>query len=641
MATYFIDYLGGNNANDGLSFANRKKTLTNLAATAGAGDTVRVMQSPAPTSIGSATWANTSKTVTVASGLTANIDLCESAWTPAANVTATAVAQKQGTNGVNLAIAAAFATGIVARKIISATDFSAYQQVSFWFRTTLAFAAGVFELRLCSDTAGTVTVNTIAIPAVSTVNLYTPITVDTGGALGASIQSVALYALSDPGTITVRFDNILACKASSSADSITLTSLLGKNVTGETWHAIQSINGTTVLLDNGPNELATAGRGYAGVSETVTTYKRETHFTAISATSDIQILGSGVVGNPLTISGGWDSTNMTSQTGETWISMHNGAANGPTFTSITNVNISKFNVVRASQSPFMNGACSLVNFTDCSFNNSDASAFTVDTVYGCSFTRVFLNNNDGTNIIGGANWTMSDVVFNNNTQGLTTSIRNSTIRTMKAKNNTNAGISCDFCEEFTIYDLSTSDNATGITLLSNIKLINWNASEVTEVNPTGAFTNFRAFSHNHDGSQDNHKIFTDGGQIVYDTGANKPTGFPGAWKFSPTSSNRSVSYPLDLQAGLIACEANQQITLSVKVMRNNTGITAKLFVRGGQVAGIPNDVSATASGSANVYETLTISFTPTVKSVVAVEYHTYGGTTFSAWFSKIYNIQIG
>ena len=58
MATYYIDFDGGNDASAGTSFATRWKTIT-LGATAvriAPGDEIRIMASPDPTSIGSATW---------------------------------------------------------------------------------------------------------------------------------------------------------------------------------------------------------------------------------------------------------------------------------------------------------------------------------------------------------------------------------------------------------------------------------------------------------------------------------------------------------------------------------------------------------------------------------------------------------
>lgn len=48
MATFYIDPEGGNDSNDGTTFANRKKnTLPTLAA----GDTLRMIASPDPVSI--------------------------------------------------------------------------------------------------------------------------------------------------------------------------------------------------------------------------------------------------------------------------------------------------------------------------------------------------------------------------------------------------------------------------------------------------------------------------------------------------------------------------------------------------------------------------------------------------------------
>ena len=58
MATFYLDFDGGNDANNGTTFALRWKTfsLGASAARIGPGDTIRIMASPAPTSIGNATW---------------------------------------------------------------------------------------------------------------------------------------------------------------------------------------------------------------------------------------------------------------------------------------------------------------------------------------------------------------------------------------------------------------------------------------------------------------------------------------------------------------------------------------------------------------------------------------------------------
>ena len=53
MTTYYLDPENGNDSNNGTSFANRKLTLTSIKASLAAGDTVRVIGSPNPTSLGS------------------------------------------------------------------------------------------------------------------------------------------------------------------------------------------------------------------------------------------------------------------------------------------------------------------------------------------------------------------------------------------------------------------------------------------------------------------------------------------------------------------------------------------------------------------------------------------------------------
>lgn len=327
MTTFFLDFEGGNDANAGTSFALRWKTLTTgaTAARTAPGDTIRMMGSPAPTSLGqNATWTDGSDTVTLTSAVTADIDAAASAWTASANVTAAvdATNYKEGAQSVSLAIAAGFTTGLVGYKATGALNLAAYQQISFWIRSTGAHAAGVFQLKLCSDVAGATPVNTVDIPALSG-NGWFRVTVDTAGNLGASIQSVALYAVSDPATVTVLIDNIIACKASASADSLTLDSLISpQSANDEPWYCINSIRGTTIKLGNYIAATGgTNGKYYGESSPSATvqlTYKRE----AIKLTSAVtQYVGqeSGTIGNEIAYVGGYNRTDMSTQDGVTWV----------------------------------------------------------------------------------------------------------------------------------------------------------------------------------------------------------------------------------------------------------------------------------------------------------------------------------
>ena len=255
-----------------------------------------------------------------------------SAWTALSNVTTSfnTTDFKEHDEADSIAIAAGFTTGRAAYRATPSTlNLSGYQQVSFWIRQTTGNigAAGAVDLRLCSDNAGVTAVNIISIPSLGVTGRWMPVTVDLGINLGSAINSIALYVNTDNGAQTFLLNNIIACKASSANDSLTLTSLIGKNTTGETFWGIQSINGTRVMLDSDTNTTPTSTslRGYYGTSETVTTYKRETIKLGPSASTQ-NFNKNGTDGSPITFSGGWDRTNMSTQNLETWLDGVNGAS---------------------------------------------------------------------------------------------------------------------------------------------------------------------------------------------------------------------------------------------------------------------------------------------------------------------------
>lgn len=433
MATYYLDYEGGNDSNDGLSFANRWKTMTSGATPLriAPGDTIRIMGSPAPTSLGiGATWTGekmrSTGTITGATNATPIVcTLSGHGYTTGDTVVISGAVGNTAANGVwevnvltsstfqlvgstgngtwssggtirkinnrvvrlnsaltqniasvgvgstgslrdpwisndavnisitrptspvkehyfsdQIAIGAGYVTGTAAYYTLPTTlDLSPYQQVSFWIYQSAGTvgAAGACSLVLCSDTVGAVGVNTINIPQLGRTAYWHPITVNVGAALSSSVSSIAFKVNTDNGAQTFLLNNIIACKAASSPDSLTLTSLIGKNTTGETWYGIQSINGTRVILDDRVNSTPTdAMAGYfpmtgVGITENVTTYKRETIKTvyATSVSTLVQsITDSGTAGNLIRYEGGWDRTDMSTQTLETWFDGSNGNGYG-------------------------------------------------------------------------------------------------------------------------------------------------------------------------------------------------------------------------------------------------------------------------------------------------------------------------
>lgn len=436
MAIFYVDFEGGNDANDGLSFANRWKTIATGASAAriAPGDTIRIMASPDPTSLGingtwtsepqqlavapasstnatpivitrnnhglvtgdtvvitghtvntnaNGTWTVTNLTsntfsldgsvgngvggatgtirkitnsiVTLASELNQTLACTgyRTVWVASSNVTATLLTTdfKEHNQSDSIAIAAGFTTGLAAYKAIGSTlDLSGYQQVSFWIKQTAGTLAtnGQITLRLCSDTAGVTTVDTINVPAISILNVWNCFTVDLATNLGSAIQSIALYVATDLGAQTFLINNIIACKASSADDSLCLQSLIGKN--DGYWFPIMSIVGTRVMLGQPfpilPNSAVLGG--YYGVSETVTTYKREPislgQSAAATASSNL-VNDNGTSGNPIIYSGGWNRTDMSTQVSKTYYSVNNGTGNGLSATNRAFITFEKMGLI--------------------------------------------------------------------------------------------------------------------------------------------------------------------------------------------------------------------------------------------------------------------------------------------------------
>jgi hypothetical protein len=459
MSTFYINPAAGNDANDGLSFANAWKTITSgaTALRINPGDEIRIMESPAPTLVGTALWTNefntrsgnitgatnttpiqitcanhgcanndyvvitnvlgntnangiwqitnvstntfylvgstgnsnyinygsfknlNSNIVKLTSAATKDIVLTDNVgtvssnganWTASANVTSTINTTGWMPTRVSLAIGAGFTTGKAAYKTIPSTDFSAYQQISLQFSQTSGtlLAAGDVKICLCSDTLGAVIVDQFLVPAqpyLNTINI--PITINKGSALGSAIQSIALYVVNDTGAITVLMSDIIAVKSTSSADNLSLTSMIGKN-NDEYFLPILGIKNNIVFLFNGYawTSLVTSYTSYYGTTETVNTYKIEP-FYVLGALGDAgaNINNSGTTGNYITFSGGWNRTNMSTQTSSTYFSGQGGLnANGIGVISKNYIDISKINLSKYSS------GYSIDDSTYCNFYDS-------------------------------------------------------------------------------------------------------------------------------------------------------------------------------------------------------------------------------------------------------------------------------
>jgi hypothetical protein len=734
MATFYLDFENGNDANSGTTFANRWKTITNgaTAARIAPGDEIRIMASPSPTSLGqngvwtsqalrgtqsinsstnatpisitrtshgystgdtvvitghsvntnaNGTWeitvtgANTftldgsvgngtgagtgtvrlrnNTVVRLASSVTQNIASTgpgRAAWTTADAVNVTTSFNttdfKEHNQSDSIAIGAGFVTGKTAYWTLPSTlDLSGYQQVSFWIRQTAGTvgAAGAVDLRLCSDTLGNTAVDTISIPSLAATGRWMPVTVDLGTNLGSSIQSIALYVNTDNGAQTFLLNNIIACKASSSADSLTLASLIGKNISGETFWGIQSINGTRVMLDGSTNVQpnSTSVRGYYGTSETVTTWKRETIKLGPAAAGNTQVQAtqdSGTADNPIVFSGGWNRTDMSTQTSETWLDAVNG--NGRLiFINNNGINFSTVAVVRAEIGIYVNNG-QVINLDIIAVNNNgSAVSLLIPTFVTQTIGHAVANTNNTiidttansrgiVNLVYSASSNANSALLAN---GSNATVLGTTANTQIANNGAFAITRSNGIAQISniIMQDNGSGDVQGTSVVPTTYLTKCVLGSATEVSTGSSYVDQIIYSQNHDQTPDNHKIFQRGALISSATDQRK-TASGISWKIQPTSAERNSNWPISLSLAKVACSANNLVTVKAWMRRNNAGLTMRLVCKGGQIAGVTSDVTASVT-TTDAWEEETITFTPTETGVVEITAEAWGGTTFSGW----------
>lgn len=778
MATYYIDYEGGNDANDGLSFANRWKTMTNgaTAARIAPGDEIRIMASPDPTSMGSATWTGGGRPVAIniasstnatpivittatahglttgdyvvvgattihstntnangvwkvgatasatefeilqidgsnttgngvggatgtvtkannlvvktASPLVKNIALCgglgqKPAWTASANVSTAQNTSdyKEGYASTTISITAGFTTGKAAYYTLPASlDLSAFQQVSFWIRQVVGTlgAAGSVYVALCTDTIGNTVAHTCNIPVIGATGVWQPVTVDLGTNLNSAIQSVAFYVVTDNGAQTFLIDNIVAGKAASSADSVTLPSLISKSDgTGdEAWYPIQSINNDVIMIANdiSRSSLATQIMGYSGASETVTSYKRETIKVDPQATTTAAGLNvvndSGTAGSLITYSGGWNRTDMSTQTGVTWLDGQNGNSYGVNFPPASYISLDRINACRYQSGIVF--ATNTLNITVGSVYTTGSSTG-LSFASGCSeinFTNIWSNNNNSSITCGGIGHNIANVKLtaNNSTTGLSlASTRNSYFGSVTASNNayaTNTGnisfgagaanvtidsatiTSSQWPKAITINNAincyinggSSSGNAGGVYFsgYGELYLNNFTIGEAVEVEaPNLSLTGGVVYSNRHDNTDNNSWIFQAGLGTVNQQSSVVDSPATTAWQMRPTTTTAVAASPVRLKIGTVVCAASALVTVTVRMRRDDTGLTMRLVCPGGQISGVANDVSADMTAAADTWETVTITFTPSKAGAVDIYAYAFGGTTYSGYVCNL------
>ncbi len=664
MATFFLDPVNGVDANDGLTFATRRKTITTGASAAliAPGDTIRIIESLAPTALSvNGTFTNGSSAITLASPLNITVDLCESGWTASANVTATyTTTSRQGTNALQLAVAAGFATGIMAYKALAgSTDFSTMQQLNAWIRSNTALGGGAIRIDLCSDAAGATAVDSFTVDiGLQPTDVWTSFVKDKGSALGSAIQSVAIVGLADFGAATFIFDDLFTSKAPASADCITLQSALsltaspGGILKGDGLYKVQSVNGTTIYYDNHYDTAIAAAQVYAGATATGTVYVRQGLVgTMVTASGTVlnTVQDSGTQGSPITFSGGWSATDMATQTGHTYMVYPNSQGTFLSLASRSYVNVERFSCLNCYVG--LNFSAGHHNkFTDCWILGARTYPMQSSGVLSdYHFTRVHQWGNangmqmqtmDSTafidsSFVGTANSNPHLTSRGTRFQGC--AFRQCTTTTIKPYS-ANADVpmfdSCQSSSPSAAFLDLANDADVGSVLLRNCLIEN--TSEVVANGFTGATTgSSQAFI-----SQDHDQVV---GAWVYLTNAfraeseasirHTASGF--AAKLSPLSTAVcDADQPGKLIIATIYCNASTLVTVTAWFRRSNTGLTTKLVVPK-QGAQVTSETSTAMAAAADAWEELTVTFTPAVAGVVEIYAYAYGGAAYSGYVDDV------
>ena len=810
MATYYFDFNGGNDANDGLSFANRKKTFDGLISENDndslqdvRGDEFRVMGMPSVNTGVSATWTKggysnitadgsstptktiTGVTATAPIEITANnhgfstgdiiwiynvrgIYTANGSWIVTVTGTNTfTLNNSDGTNNTGAFSSSesprarqinhkgikvntqckrvAFCSGstqtsdntinandgiqpvgstnvtittsgwILNLRLMKSTiasgfttgkawyytlpeelDLSAYQGISFNIynaNDTDAQKANK-EIRLCSDTTGDVAVNTIKIRSRASSGNMTQVT-DTGGNLGSSIKSVALYITSDEGGEDLRFANMIAFKTGVN-DVITHDDCFSKNTTAEPiwWkgyyiqedHILFGFNSKQVssqLNDSASDENAIS---YSGVSETVALHKVTPFNVYGSADENSNYDNAGYFSKFLVrlriesrtdatqavtkISGGWNTTDMSTQDSITWVNLFTDNhtfidTNAHSTQLSSNVLVERFGTGLANNNLNLEGHKNLTakNIYQCGF--ADAATISmgnarprrnilIDGLFQTSGYYAGIQINASGSVSGYANlskmiiknmhlygtyqqYSLSNFIF---IEDLT--VRGSKYLMVDANYN--------FMQQVHIKNLTANGLYSTFTDLdiraqnATVDLIQYE-THPSSVNNQGSISHGTISLGNYNGDANDHRIYVSNGHIKSETSVRHGTDGV-AWKIQPrlehtgsqaySAVNNTAHAPLNFSVAKLFVEANKVVTFKAYVRRDNTGITATVAARQDRnIYTISSDVAATCTAGADTWQELTLLITPVNSGELYIDFEAFGGDSHTAYIDDI------
>jgi hypothetical protein len=658
MTIRYLDPENGNDANDGLSFGTRKKTFGSATAGAKAGDELRVIASPEPTLVGSATWTDNSRLIALPPGTNKEIPVGPTAWTPSANVTATVTtsALKHGAS-IYLLFANGFTTGKAAyRALAEPLDLSTFQSLSAFFQSTVPLAANTLELHLCSDLTGDVPVAVLPLSAGVGETLGTSrfITVfrDLGAPISEAVRSISIWANTDPGFVAVYLNNLVACKAASAPDHVSHTTLLGKNTEQEwEWYSLGGIDDSGA--HTGGASTSTVGRPYRGVSESVPTFALQPMF--LGGVPNDRLL-SGASSSLTQISGGWDRESMAQQTGESWLT---GRYNSTTGLGSSGSNALGFLISNLGFAHVAGPALSeknwqidLLGILACDQQIAEPASASTG---GGSYPKIWKVRQ-----VWGGTTPLTDPAINQQGQavsvlaaervhGFPGATQPAVLlngdeqverhhRLVRVDNNRTWGVGTGVGTRASLSGTILENNDTADLYVALGSVLSASGCDMRSAKKV-------AFSSLSDRCAAAYLSYAGPDGTVHETVRNSYTvitdrevrhaasGF--SWKLTQVEEPPfTAALPSEYEVGLVAVRAGQPVTISAWLRRNQPDINVGLRVREDWVTGVQAQ-NTWMTAASDAWEQVSLSFTPTAEGVVSICLATFGGYNRSAWIDDL------
>lgn len=643
MATFHIDFINGNDANDGTTWALAWKTVETGASAAriAPGDEIRMAKTP-EYSLGSCSWTNSSSTVTFSSSRTRTIYNANSSGSPWVGVNGTAAnyttSYKMGTAMTGFSNTSS-SVGQVGYFNVSNLDLSSYNAISFWWLTTTTGSSlgnDSFRIQLMSGSGGAGSVlDEFIIPPSNTSSsanrvLYRTLTRVGGGNLSSGINSIVYYNVT--GTIyTSYFNNIIACNT----NDLCASGVIAKD-SDKIYYPINAVDsdGSTTTITLGTNQpfTTTFGSYYGSTESTNSTFYfcLNTHATTDLGGSNFFVPNeTGNLNARYTYRGGYNTTNSTVD-GITGLSCMKEVSTGST-------NVSSLFVISSSRRYHVfenliflrHGTGSINGFTQAT---STSHVFRNVHFIQSGFCTVTFGNSGKDYYFENCSWGFSRT-------GFTSNVVPAVFYKCKFYRAFNANVTVGHtfikCEIFgNNSGLLASPGHGDFEFFPRYVLINTKVDETTEFEAGASGVRSYTYLKNHDDVEGNHKIIADNAGICEWQTSVKQGSDPGSWKYSPVTISTNAGAPADNPFKMVLLEAvvsaNNLVTVNIwckKDHATNTQMQIKILNSDYTLPGISQTTTVKANDTN--WEQLELTFTPTSAGTIFIigEVWTTSGTS--------------